>query len=95
MASVIVESEVADFDFDGLLGVAREGLPSYALPLFIRLSTELETTETLKIRKSECKKDGFDPARVADPLYVLLPGSSSSTKRSSTGNTDSERSAFR
>jgi citronellyl-CoA synthetase len=77
MASVIVESEVADFDFDGLLGVAREGLPSYALPLFIRLSTELETTETLKIRKSECKKDGFDPARVADPLYVLLPGSSS------------------
>jgi citronellyl-CoA synthetase len=77
MASIIVEKEVAEFDFDGLLDVVRKGLPPYAIPLFIRLRTEFETTETLKIRKSECKKEGCDPAKVTDPLYVLLPGNSS------------------
>ena len=77
MASIIVEKGVEDFDFEGLLDVLRKGLPSYAIPLFIRLRTEFETTETLKIRKSECKKEGCDPAKVTDPLYVLLPGDSS------------------
>jgi citronellyl-CoA synthetase len=77
MASIIVEKGVANFDFDGLSDVLRAGLPSYAIPLFIRLRTEFETTETLKIKKSQCKKEGFDPAKMNDPLYVLLPGDSS------------------
>jgi citronellyl-CoA synthetase len=76
MASIIVEKGVEGFDFKALLGALRKGLPSYAVPLFIRLRAEFETTETLKIRKSECKKEGFDPGKVSDPLYVLLPGDS-------------------
>jgi citronellyl-CoA synthetase len=77
MASLIVKEGVADFDFDGLLHVLRRGLPSYAIPLFLRLRTEFETTETFKIKKSRCKKEGCDPAKVEDPLYALLPGDSS------------------
>jgi citronellyl-CoA synthetase len=77
MASVIVEKGVGDPDFKGLLDALRKGLPSYAVPLFIRLRAAFETTETLKIRKSERKNEGCDPAKVTDPLYVLLPGNSS------------------
>jgi citronellyl-CoA synthetase len=77
MASLIVAKGVENFDFKGLLDAMREGLPSYAVPVFIRLRTEFETTETLKIKKSESKKEGCDPNKVSDPLYVLPPGNSS------------------
>jgi fatty-acyl-CoA synthase len=30
----------------------------------------LETTGTFKPRKQELMRDGFDPARVSDPLYL-------------------------
>ena len=46
-------------------------LPAYAVPLFIRLREQQEMTGTFKFRKVELKRDGFDPAVVEDPLYVL------------------------
>ena len=46
-------------------------LPAYAVPLFLRLRAEQETTSTFKFRKGSLKQEGFDPARVDDPLYVL------------------------
>jgi fatty-acyl-CoA synthase len=30
------------------------------------------TTSTLKIRKVELKQQGFDPAEIREPLFVLL-----------------------
>ncbi|TXI79308.1 MAG: long-chain-acyl-CoA synthetase, partial [Cupriavidus sp.] len=46
-------------------------LPAYAVPLFLRLRKEQEVTGTFKYRKVELKRDGFDPAVVKEPLYVL------------------------
>ncbi len=60
--------------FDGVL-LARhvtEALPAYAVPLFLRLREEQEVTGTFKFRKVDLKREGFDPALVAEPLYVLL-----------------------
>jgi citronellyl-CoA synthetase len=34
-----------------------------------------ETTGTHKIKKTLLREEAFDPARVSDPLYVLLPDS--------------------
>ena len=34
---------------------------------------ELASIAYHKIKKIDLKKEGFDPLRVADPLYVLLP----------------------
>ncbi len=48
-----------------------ETLPRYARPLFLRLAREIETTETFKPRRRLYVEEGFDPARVADPLYVF------------------------
>ncbi len=47
-------------------------LPAYAVPLFIRLRPEQEVTGTFKFRKVEVKQEGFDPAKVREPLYVLI-----------------------
>lgn len=51
---------------------ARE-LPVYAQPRFVRLAPRVDTTGTLKIKKTQLAKDGCDPTQVSDPLYVLRP----------------------
>lgn len=77
MASIIPAEGVGQFNFDGLADYIRSSLPAYAVPLFIRLQTELEITATYKNRKPNLKKEGFDPGLVKDPIYVLLPGNGS------------------
>jgi fatty-acyl-CoA synthase len=48
-----------------------ERLPSYARPVFLRLQGEVETTGTLKYRKVDLVKEGFDPMNTTDPLFVV------------------------
>jgi fatty-acyl-CoA synthase len=57
------------FDLASLHARLSRRLPSYARPLFLRFAPELETTETFKTRKQRLMEEGFDPGRVADPLY--------------------------
>ena len=47
-------------------------LPAYAVPLFLRLKPEQEVTGTFKFKKMDLKREGFDPASVSEPLYVLV-----------------------
>ena len=47
-------------------------LPAYAVPVFLREVAAIETTATFKARKQALREDGVDPARVADPVHVLL-----------------------
>ena len=47
-------------------------LPAYARPVFLRLVPSLAITETFKQKKQVCWREGLDPARIADPLYVDL-----------------------
>jgi acyl-CoA synthetase (AMP-forming)/AMP-acid ligase II len=47
-------------------------LPAYAVPLFLRRVAAIETTGTFKARKQALREEGADPARVQDPLYILL-----------------------
>ncbi len=46
-------------------------LPAYARPVFLRMQGEVETTGTLKYRKVDLVKDGFDPMHTQDPLFVV------------------------
>jgi acyl-CoA synthetase (AMP-forming)/AMP-acid ligase II len=55
-----------------LAGRLREQLPPYAVPLFLRLRAEQDTTATFKYRKVDLKRAGFDPQQIDEPLYVLL-----------------------
>jgi fatty-acyl-CoA synthase len=49
--------------------VAR--LPGYAVPLFVRIAREADMTTTFKLRKLDLQRDGYDPARVDGPLFLL------------------------
>jgi len=58
------------FDLAGLPAHLAARLPDYARPLFLRLVPALEATDTFKPRRQALAGDGFDPGRIADPLYV-------------------------
>jgi fatty-acyl-CoA synthase len=68
MAALVVGP---DFDPAVLAARAKRDLPLYARPLFLRLRPEIETTGTFKHRKVDLVNDGFDPAKISDPLFFL------------------------
>jgi citronellyl-CoA synthetase len=73
MVAIIPSSPVDAFDLEGLAETLRKALPAYAVPKFVRFREAFETTGTHKIKKKVLRDEGFDPNRVEDPLYVLLP----------------------
>ncbi len=46
-------------------------LPRYARPLFLRVTREIATTETLKPKRALYVAQGFDPGLVNEPLYMF------------------------
>jgi fatty-acyl-CoA synthase len=70
MAALVTGPE---FDLTALAAHVDAELPVYARPLFLRLQPEIETTGTFKYTKTDLVADGFDPSRVADPLFLRLP----------------------
>jgi acyl-CoA synthetase (AMP-forming)/AMP-acid ligase II len=50
---------------------ALNNLPIYAQPLFIRLLPQIPVTSTFKHQKVLHRKEGINPTKVSDPLYML------------------------
>ncbi|MBM6444833.1 MULTISPECIES: long-chain-acyl-CoA synthetase [Pseudomonas] len=75
MAAITPAESLATLDFSELLAFARQQMPAYAVPLFLRVKVKMETTGTFKYQKTRLKDEAFDPARTgADPIYAWLPG---------------------
>lgn len=74
MACIRLDCPPQDFDFHTLLTHLRQQLPAYAVPLFLRLSAQMETTGTFKHKKAPLKEQAYDLERCSDPLYAWLPG---------------------
>lgn len=70
MAGLVVGPE---FDIKVFGERVAQDLPAYAQPLFVRILPALETTGTFKTRKMDLIADGFDPAKVKDPLFFHDP----------------------
>ena len=71
MAALVVDG---DFNLERLPSRLK-ALPSYARPIFLRLSPRIEVTGTFKQRKVDLVREGTDPSAIADPLYFLDPDS--------------------
>jgi fatty-acyl-CoA synthase len=69
--SAIVVNE--GFDVAALPVHLAQRLPAYARPVFMRISRELDATETFKQKKGELAREGFDPGAISDPLLMLDP----------------------
>ena len=57
------------FDLEAFRAEVTTRLPPYARPVFLRILTTLEATGTFKPRKQISCRRGFDPGRIADPLF--------------------------
>ena len=66
----LVLSAPERFDGRAFYAFAREGLPAYAAPVFLRLLPQADLTGTFKLRKLDLQAEGFDPDIVQDPLFV-------------------------
>ena len=70
MAAITMD---ADVDFEGMYAALSQKLPSYAIPIFIRVQRDAETTGTFKYRKVELVKEAFDIDEVTDPIWMYHP----------------------
>jgi len=70
MAAIVARE---DLDLDALHAHLARQLPSYAMPVFLRVRRDLDVTTTFKQKKIELVGDGFDPQRSPDPIYFNDP----------------------
>jgi acyl-CoA synthetase (AMP-forming)/AMP-acid ligase II len=68
MASINVGPE---FDLEAFARFAGENLASYQRPIFLRLQKDMRITVTLKHQKVDYRREGYDPGKITDPLYLL------------------------
>ncbi|XP_028967870.1 long-chain fatty acid transport protein 4-like [Galendromus occidentalis] len=54
-----------------LLARIKTELPSYAIPIMVRLTRKLEATSTFKLIKTQLVKEAYDLDKVKDPLFIL------------------------
>lgn len=75
MAAITLDEGVHfDEDFQkSFLAELNSHLPNYAVPIFIRLLKDIETTGTFKYLKTNLRKVAFDPSKTVDELWVCLP----------------------
>jgi fatty-acyl-CoA synthase len=92
MASLTVDD---DFDLVAFHAHVESCLPPYAQPLFIRLQRQIETTGTFKYRKVDQVADGYDPAKVKDPVYFRNPVKKAWTKVTRAGFAKINEGGFR
>lgn len=76
MAAITLKPEVElnDADLAAMAACFKKCLPAYAVPVFLRIQQQVETTGTFKYQKNKLKEQAFDPSKTDERLLVLLPG---------------------
>jgi fatty-acyl-CoA synthase len=67
--ALVVLAPGARFDPAAYYAFAERVLPAYARPLFVRLGEAMDVTGTLKHTKRRLQDEGYDPERVAEPIF--------------------------
>lgn len=62
--------DASRFDPQAFHEFSAERLATYAMPLFVRISRAADLTATFKLRKIDLQREGYDPKRTTDPLFV-------------------------
>ena len=74
MAAIVDSDDEKKVNLDNLAQQLYLSLPSYAVPVFIRLIKSADLTGTFKLQKVRLRNEGFSQEQVSDPLFVLERG---------------------
>lgn len=66
-----VDGNLANIDMAKLVVYLKKQLPSYAVPLFLRIMPAMEITATLKQTKGTLRTEGVDISKVSDQMFYL------------------------
>ncbi|WP_235906724.1 long-chain-acyl-CoA synthetase [Pseudomonas saliphila] len=69
MAAILMQPGQA-FDPKAFYQHVEQRVPHYAVPVFVRVSSQADLTTTFKLRKIELQRQGYDPALVGEPLFI-------------------------
>jgi citronellyl-CoA synthetase len=73
MVKLILSDPSKSIDFLTFYDFLKKELPPFAIPLFIRIGKNTETTSTMKYLKSNLKAEGYDCEKIEDAVYFLMP----------------------
>ena len=73
MCAITPTGAMEDLDIAGLAKHAQEELPSYAVPIFIRIVPKVSVTATFKHQKVSIRNEGCDVTVIKDPMFWLNP----------------------
>lgn len=51
----------------------KNNLPSYAIPIFLRVVDSISLTGTFKLKKTDLQKEGYNINEIKDKVYILDP----------------------
>ena len=68
-------AELTAEDCQKMATAFKKCLPAYAVPLFLRVQKQVETTGTFKYQKNNLKEQSFNPENTDERILVLLPNS--------------------
>jgi citronellyl-CoA synthetase len=74
MAAITLNDGVSELDIDRFSTFVANELPSYAIPIFLRIQKDIEVTGTFKMLKGDLRKQGYDRSQFPDPLYIMRNG---------------------
>lgn len=71
------EQGFSSTDAQTLVSTLKQQLPHYAIPVFLRIQAQVQTTSTFKYQKTSLKDQGYNLAQLQDEIWVLLPSATS------------------
>ena len=75
MAALSLKEGAGELDLEAFAQYARQELPAYAMPVFLRIQSDIDVTGTFKMVKGDLREQAYDIDAFEDPVYVLLNGS--------------------
>ena len=74
MAALTLQDGVDTLDLGRFSEFVKENLPSYAVPVFLRIQPDIDVTGTFKMLKGDLRKQGYDINMTDDPIFVMKSG---------------------
>ena len=74
MAAINLAEGVQELDLAAFSEFARQQLPAYAVPVFLRIQGDIDVTGTFKMVKGDLREQAYHIDQFDDPVFVMKSG---------------------